>query len=476
MKSSRLLAIGAMLAFLAACGDDESSFAPRDDESSTDVIPASSGSRFSGSSAKSSGSTGTSSKSVKSSSSVTVAIPCKTETEDNCEYGTLTDERDGQTYKTVKIGDQWWMAENLNYRYIQPTTSLDSSSFCYKNSLEYCEKYGRIYLWSAAMDSTGGYLTNGWGCGDGWNCVILLKEPVQGLCPSGWHLPTEHEFNNLVYYAIGGMDSAGVKLKSTSGWQAPYDNVGGNGSDAYGFSALPDADGLKTDFWGIGIAHYTGNTFGDYLLMVNAWTDEANYADFEDVNPIRCLKDDNSVSSKNDSENYTEESFFTDTRDGLKYRMVTIGSQTWMAENLRFETENSFCYDNQVGNCFKYGRLYRWNAAVSSCPSGWHLPKKNDFETLIEFIGGNDQGKKLRTNIGWVYNYNGSDDYHFSATPAGYVYADSSYGHATIEAGFWSSSEVATDSAYLMILPDESRVSTWDRPKENGYSVRCLKD
>jgi hypothetical protein len=67
---------------------------------------------------------------------VSVASPCKTETEDNCEYGTLTDDRDGQTYKTVKIGDQWWMAENLNYRYIQQTfegAEEDSSSYCYND-------------------------------------------------------------------------------------------------------------------------------------------------------------------------------------------------------------------------------------------------------------------------------------------------------------------------------------------------------
>ena len=472
--------------FLTACSGDDGSLAPRDEDSS---IETSSGSNKKGDagtgsggmtskSAKSSSSSrnDNSSSRVKSSSSVALAIPCKTETEDNCEYGTLIDERDGQVYKTVKIGDQWWMAENLNYRYIQPTTSLDSSSFCYKNSLEYCEKYGRIYLWSAAMDSTGGYLTNGWGCGTGWNCVPLLKEPVQGLCPSGWHLPTNFEFEKLVNYAIGGKDSAGIKLKSTSGWQKLNDDMGGNGSDAYGFSALPDDDGLKTDFWGINILSYFVEYPGDYVLALDAWTDKVSFVDYEDINPIRCLKDDSSALSENDSKNYPEESFFTDSRDGKKYRMVVIGSQTWMAENLSFETENSYCYGDQVGNCFKFGRLYRWNAAVSSCPSGWHLPKKADFETLIEFIGGNEKGKKLKTNNAWTYNCDGSDDYLFSAPPAGSMNADSSYGGAHSEVGFWSSSEVAADSAYMMILSFESHVSTWDRPKQNGYSVRCLKD
>ena len=116
----------------------------------------------SSSSAVKTSSSGKDGKSSSSSSSVVstvlLASPCKNDTEDNCEYGTLTDDRDGQTYKTVKIGEQWWMAENLNYRYIQQTYNggeKDSSSYCYNDDPANCEKYGRLYLWSAAMDSAG---------------------------------------------------------------------------------------------------------------------------------------------------------------------------------------------------------------------------------------------------------------------------------------------------------------------------------
>ena len=113
------------------------------------------------------------------------------------DYGTLTDERDGKTYKTVTIGKQTWMAENLNYK--------TRYSFCYNNKAEYCDKYGRLYTWDFAMEA----------------------------CPAGWGLPSLEEFQVLVA-TIGGLSTAGKVLKSTEGWKD-----GGNGTDDYGFSALP---------------------------------------------------------------------------------------------------------------------------------------------------------------------------------------------------------------------------------------------
>ena len=162
-------------------------------------------------------------KSSSSSSSV-ILLGCKTETEDNCEYGTLTDDRDGLTYKTVKIGEQWWMAENLNYRYIQQTAEEDSSSYCYNDDPANCAKYGRLYQWSAAMV----------------------------VCPEGWHLPDTTEWDAL-FTAVGEWATAGKMLKSTEGWN-DYEGTSGNGSDAYAFSALPAGD--RNDF---GHFYYEGN-------------------------------------------------------------------------------------------------------------------------------------------------------------------------------------------------------------------------
>ncbi|WP_255252195.1 fibrobacter succinogenes major paralogous domain-containing protein [Fibrobacter sp. UWT3] len=151
------------------------------------------------------------------------AKPCKTETEDNCEYGELLDNRDGQIYKTVKIGNQVWMAENLNYE--------TTASYCYNDETENCTKYGRLYTWAAAMDSAGTWSTNGKVCGYRRSCSPTY--PVRGVCPEGWHLPSKDEWNAM-FTVVGDTSIAGKILKSKVGW-----NKEGNGTDAFGFSALP---------------------------------------------------------------------------------------------------------------------------------------------------------------------------------------------------------------------------------------------
>ena len=210
--------------------------------------------------------------------------------------GTMTDERDGQTYKTVTIGSQTWMAENLNYAYLQPTAESDSSSFCYKDSVSYCEKYGRLYLWSAAMDSAGIWSTNGKGCGDNKTC--LPTYPVRGVCPEGWHLPTQAEWKTL-FAMVGGQSTAAKMLKSASGWN-DYDGASGNGTDAYGFSALPAgirgccgedyiSGGKYANFWSS--AEYSSNRAYDMFLSYHdgyaCLNFNPKYAGF----PVRCLKD-----------------------------------------------------------------------------------------------------------------------------------------------------------------------------------------
>ena len=102
-------------------------------------------------------------------------------------YEMFKDARDGQIYKSVKIGNQVWMAENLNYDYNEGT----AKSYCYNDEQESCAKYGRLYTWAAAMDSAGVFGDGGKGCGFLVTCSAT--EPVRGVCPAGWHLPSKAE-------------------------------------------------------------------------------------------------------------------------------------------------------------------------------------------------------------------------------------------------------------------------------------------
>ena len=168
----------------------------------------------------------------------------------------------------------------------------------------------------------------------------------------------------------------------------------------------------------------------------------------------------------------------TDARDGQTYKIVKIGDQVWMAQNLNFKTDSSFCYDNMESNCTKYGRLYQWDAAESGCPSGWHLPSLTEWETLFSTVGvQSTAGKVLKSTSGWNSSGNGTDAFGFYALPAGYRNYEREYKNVGKGAHFWSSTEADSYYAYRMILRYNSiMVDYVDENKDYSYSVRCLKD
>ena len=206
-------------------------------------------------------------------------------------YGEILDERDGQVYKTAQIGEQIWMAQNLNYADSIKTPSLLERNWCYEYNEEKCAYGGRLYTWAAAIDSIALYDSgNGVDCGRKKTCSLPSK--VQGLCPMGWHLPDTTEWNVLID-EVGGTDDAGKALKSQTGWTNNR-----NGTDAYGFAALPvgsrPTDGFVnagdyTDFWS------SSEIDGYYVYGVNMYYGRpsalmVNRSKVIAVS-VRCLKD-----------------------------------------------------------------------------------------------------------------------------------------------------------------------------------------
>ena len=174
--------------------------------------------------------------------------------------GSICDTRDYQVYKYVTIGDVVWMAQNLNYNDSLrklPTADgdlrLDSTSFCYGNDSAYCDKYGRLYTWAAAIDSatldTG---INATTCGYGAESCDM-PTVIKGICPDGWHLPSYDEARSVSregkYYKVNdeALYDAGVDSDSLE-WE--WTSSSDLGNNETGFAALPAGYGyFKEGSW-----------------------------------------------------------------------------------------------------------------------------------------------------------------------------------------------------------------------------------
>jgi uncharacterized protein (TIGR02145 family) len=201
-----------------------------------------------------------------------------------------------------------------------------------------------------------------------------------------------------------------------------------------------------------------------------------------------------------------------DSRDQTSYKAAKIGSQTWMAENLKYDATGSKCYGDSLSNCTKYGRLYNWatamaidsscnNKSVSACgadisskhkgicPQGWHIPKNAEWQELENFVnkegcGGptaNKAGTKLKATSGWPdYNGksgNGTDEFGFSALPGGHGGSDGSFTNVGEYGNWWSATEgsASTPNGRGMSYHNED-VSRSDYDKSLFFSVRCVQD
>jgi len=176
---------------------------------------------------------------------------------------------------------------------------------------------------------------------------------------------------------------------------------------------------------------------------------------------------------------------FTDARDKQQYYYVKIGEQTWMAENMNYDTKTtgSVCYKNDLANCNQYGRLYDWETAKKVCPSSWHLPSKDEWQILVDLAGGKDDaGNKLKaTSVWWdgKGSTGGTDDYGFSALPGGYSHSEADFYDIGNVSDWWTATEVDVDAnkAYNWYTRNRSyNISLYNDDKSNLHSVRCVQD
>jgi len=165
------------------------------------------------------------------------------------------------------------------------------------------------------------------------------------------------------------------------------------------------------------------------------------------------------------------------------YETVIIGGKKWMTKNLNVETVDSWCYENSMDSCAKYGRLYTWDAAMTACQLiGLRLPFKEEWEDLVSAVGGeNIAGKKLKSTRGWDdfngNNGNGTDEFGFSALQGGYHNS----GDYSVDVGkigyWWTATELVGSHAYRRnIYYKYDKVYEDNYFKIDGFSVRCVKN
>lgn len=430
-------------------------------------------------------------------------------------YGTLTDSRDGRTYRTTQIGNQIWMAENLKFSKFTNGDADEDLEYNLRNrtscklndrdQTEYendCEDFGRRYSWTAAMNVD--YQYQGGRVPEG---IIWLEH--QGVCPDGWHIPNNTDWRELTDFISTqeGKDNVAKSLQSIYGW-------GPGRLDKYGFTAfrifIADYDGIL--FWSVdeyNTATYVDRANHAYAFKLEDSSSASTTLSKENRLYVRCIKNRGNVENiKNDATGLLSHTFernqvfssnaqygsFKDERDGTVYKTVVIGSQEWFAENLNYKAIfGSSCYDNNAANCEVYGRLYRRKTAMAKqnesyrdvCPIGWHIPSSGEWKTLNDYVASQTDtpvGTALKSPVGFSCNESrcaepaptGTNEFGFSAIGAGW---DLSGNHSNegVVAMFWVSDQ--TDSAKQLLFRTESLDSyPLNRTLTFGMSVRCVKN
>lgn len=378
----------------------------------------------------------------------------------NAPYGpcpiqpTLVD-YDGNVYNTIQIGNQCWMKENLRVTHFDDGTAIPmgpstgSSStiayrYCPNNDNSNVFSYGYLYNWTARMN--------------GADSTSANPSGIQGVCPEGWHVPSDVEWSQLIihirnqvkYLCDTSHDNSIAKaLASINGWQNNNEdscNVGFDmlSNNISGFTALPAGarTSVEVHFGAQAILGSTSYNLGGYpssFRLKNDWSFPVfGYNGKAVAVSVRCVRNNTDTILNQ----YCPGAATVTDYDGNVYKTIKIGDQCWMRENLRTthyadatsipvgttwsETVSYRYYPNDnINNVLTYGYLYNWVAVMHGdnsinndpigvqgiCPTGWHMPSITEWTQLTDYIGsqsvyvcGNDSSyiaKSIASTTGW---------------------------------------------------------------------------
>jgi len=392
------------------------------------------------------------------------------------ETGKYIDPRDGKTYKTVKIGGLWLMAENMAYK-------PDSGGYwAYDNNQKNVSKYGYLYD----------------------------LETAKKIAPKGWHLPSREEWQ-YVYNTIGKYIVKPGQTKDEYVFLKMIED------GASGFNALPV--GMREKFLGTrylfkglysGYWSSTGEIFAMNWIKIDYYDIGAGITKdvaHKDGISVRLFLDNKAPANIIVTDSIERKSIYDNESNG--YSIVKIGPQIWMTENLKTThyrngdqipnltdrstwkktTEGAYCwYNNDSSYKVPYGALYNWYAVSDSrnlCPTGWHVPSNVDLLILIHSLGGiKTAGDKLKATAShWFFPDTTANNISgFSALPGGQRFKNGDFMLIGIGGDWWSSSKKEDDSAWYIYILNQYNILYSNNMTNNdcnfhfGHSVRCLKD